>query len=298
MPKTKPLSTGTAFLLGMIVFLFISYGFDRIRNFISDYSITHYENLPLDGVFLVFVYPTVTLFIGAVSLLTFWLIENKFQQKKWVGLIYLFIGLLIATFYSISRMYKSPGSMPDLLEQTFWPLSYLHIAGSSVAAIGFLMVILPKNKNVQKSKSLIFDISLLVGLPIFLYICRNLDVALFHVPPYMTNHKILFWLYPAALLFIETAMLFLFWFITNKLHPQKWRIILFLIIGLFITYAYSLLHMKIIQGLLPQYISNSRISTVNFLKVVFWPNYYFHIAGTLIAVTGLLSLVLPEKINQ
>jgi hypothetical protein len=290
-----------AFALGLLAFLFISYGFDRASYSIGKYATTNHDikNLPF-GKLIPFIYPNITLFIGAIAFLVFWVIANKIHLSKWVEIFYLFIGSLVAFAYSLSKMFTSPEAMPNLLEQIFRPRNYLHISGSLVAVIGLLMLILPKNNNGEKNKSLLFDISFLVGLPIFLYICYFLDITLFRIPSYIIDkspsYKVLFWYYPVALLFVEIAALLLFWFVQNKLQLQKWVKILYLTIGLFITYAYDLLHIKAIQELLPPYIFNSQLPTVILLQDIFWVNYHLHIAGTLIVVMSLLSLFLPKKI--
>ena len=180
-----------------------------------------------------------------------------------------------------------------MLEQTFWPLSYLYIAGSLVAVIGFLLVILPNNENRKKPR--LFDMSLLVGLPIFFYVCYNFDLATFHLTAYFPRYKILFWFYPVALLFVGTVMMLLFRRIQNELNFQKSRTALFLITGLLITYAYDFLGIEIIQEVFPPYMFGGQIPTVIVLQDIFWPNYYLHIAGVLVAATGLLLSFLSKK---
>jgi hypothetical protein len=105
----------------------------------------------------------------------------------------------------------------------------------------------------------------------------------------------LFWFYPLALLFVEITIMLLFWYIQNKLSSRKFRTILFLTIGLLITYAYDFLAIKAFQELFPPFMLGSQIPTVILLQDIFWPNYYLHIAGVLVAAMGLLLLVLPEK---
>lgn len=295
MSENKLVSTNRALLFGLFVFLLISYGFDRISDLIGKYVTTHdIKSLPF-GMVIPFIYPTATLMIGTVAFSTYWLMQNRLSPQKWVKIFYMVIGLIVATAYSLSRMFKSPDAVPDLLEQAFWPLSYLHIAGSLVAVIGFLLVILPKNENKKQAKTWLFDLSLFMGLLAFFYICYNLDTAIFRITAYFARYKILFWFYPVALLFVETVVMVLFWYIQNTLSFQKLRTILFLTVGLLITYAYDFLGIEIIQGLFPPHVLNSQIPTVIVLQDIFWPNYYLHIAGVLVATTGLLLLFLPKK---
>ncbi len=142
------------------------------------------------------------------------------------------------------------------------------------------------------------DISLSLGLFAFLYVARTFDKITRIIPSFdiqrSPNFEILRWFYPLASLFIGSVALLLFWLMQNKLHQTKLVEILYLVVGLFITFSYNISYLKVLQPLLSQYMFGSSVPLAIWLQDTFWINTYLHIAGNLIGVIGLLLLLFPK----
>ena len=156
MPKNTTLQTDILLALGLFVFLYISHIFDKVTLDIPSY---HINNSPYQEI-LKWFYPTALLFIGIVALVLFWLMQNKLRQRKWVEVLYLVIGLLVTITYNLTNLkifeplisrYMFGSSVPIavLLQNTFWPNTYLQIAGSLVGVVGLLLLLLPRNTAIQ-----------------------------------------------------------------------------------------------------------------------------------------------------
>ncbi len=149
-----------------------------------------------------------------------------------------------------------------------------------------------------KNKVLQTDISLTLGLFVFLYLSRIFDKINRIIPSYDIHgspyFEILKWFYPLASLFIGVVALSLFWLMQNKLQQRKWVEILYLSVGLFITFAYNLSNLNILQPFLSQYMFGSSVPLAIWLQNTFWINTYLHIAGSLIGVMGFLLLLFPK----
>jgi hypothetical protein len=153
MAKTRVWQTDIFLALGLFVFLYLARVFDKITRIIPSFDT---QGSPYFEILRLF-YPLASLFIGSVALLLFWLMQNKLQQRKWVEVLYLSVGLFIVFSYNISNlkvlqpllsqyMFGSSVPLAILLQNTFWINTYLHIAGSLIGVIGFLLLLFPKIK--------------------------------------------------------------------------------------------------------------------------------------------------------
>jgi hypothetical protein len=150
-----------------------------------------------------------------------------------------------------------------------------------------------------KNKTLQTDISLVLGLFAYLYLSHAFDKVSLDIPSYDIHgspyYEILKWFYPVATLFVGAVALLLFWLMQNKLQHRKWVEILYLTIGLFIAFAFTLSSLNVFQPLLSQYAFGSSVPLMIWLQNTFWINTYLHIAGCLVGVIGLLLLLLPRN---
>jgi drug/metabolite transporter (DMT)-like permease len=150
-----------------------------------------------------------------------------------------------------------------------------------------------------KNKALPTEIALLITLFFFLSVAYAFDQISLDIPSYVIGGspytEILKLIYPLAMLFIDIVAVLLFWLMHNKLQQRKWVEILYLVTGLFITFAYNLFSLKTVPAFLAQPLFGSPVPMVILLQSVFWPNTYFHIAGSLIGAVGVLLLLLPKN---
>jgi hypothetical protein len=127
------------------------------------------------------------------------------------------------------------------------------------------------------------------GLIVVLVIARWLDnfaayarqhVALVH-PPY----DLILWTPAFSSLLLAALLLLLFWFALTRAPRNAWVAALYLLVGLFLAFSRALYYVPVISGWVPTALYAPVVSPVS----------YTALAGSFIAMIGLLMLILPRR---
>jgi hypothetical protein len=155
-----------------------------------------------------------------------------------------------------------------------------------------------RTKVITKIKTWLTDIALVLGLLVLLFISNVFDQRM-NSMLHQTTLRVSPWVFPVAILLIGTVIFLLFWFMQNRLPKRIWVAIIYLVIGLFIAFAWNLSSVEIFQAIIPRYLPKSVVPTKVLLNTIFDPRSYLYIAGSLAGIAGLLLLILPgNKKNQ
>lgn len=132
-------------ITGLIIVLGIALGFDFLMTYLTQH------NAVLDSpFFILWLHILIALFLAAAILLLFWYVLNRSGRNIGVALIFLIIGLFIATY---PILYFTPAfgglfyRLPQLNNILLSFQSYTFFSGSLIAGMGLFILVLPKGKG-------------------------------------------------------------------------------------------------------------------------------------------------------
>ncbi len=124
------------------------------------------------------------------------------------------------------------------------------------------------------------------GMLAVLVIARGLDALrlYFGRPSAPTfNPYAMIWSQSLGPLLLAALLLWLFWFVVNRVRPSAWVAAVYLLVGLPLAFALVL------------YFPPFGIAWPYFLTAVLSTSSYTTLAGSFIAITGLFMLILPRR---
>ena len=102
-----------------------------------------------------------------------------------------------------------------------------------------------------------------------------------------SSHYVIFWFYTFLALLLAAVSLLLFWFVLNWAPRNIWVALIYLLTGLFIL-TYPILYFIPALG-------GSFYSPPQLNNILLSPHSYTFFSGSIIAVTGLFTLILPRR---
>lgn len=142
-------------VLGMIFILTFAYGGAALNKALEFYGTRDFDvNIITTALWT---NALITFLSIGAAILLFWEIMTRIVQPKWVGWIFLIVGLFSNLLPIIPRLFfvlnhiqeVDWGFLPTLLTDPA-PNSPLPIVEATVAVVGLLILILPKSKSIER----------------------------------------------------------------------------------------------------------------------------------------------------